>query len=330
MALPTTYDALKIVFNEPFPETFKSSAECHDSTRVGGFDFPKKVKDTDYARSKCIAGMRIEEIPLLPLLWQGKHTWDLRLVMNGRFFAVHLSRNLAESLTIQGLLWAIREDASKNKRDTPPREADSFTDLSVLCSSYAAHHKLAYSTNSDKKKASEHMGHTMIELLRNTLPRSEPDDVKNRLRKLEEENEKLKQQLLTPEQKLKAALQQNSTPKKHTASSAPVTPAEPEHPLEEVRRAAGKHKLLAASAPTGSSQAAVNKWVASLKLSKQQSAHVSKMIQRLTQQVDKTEDLVKAMIESMLKDWGLPDKLSSSMAFAPALQVLVHCHEIIH
>ena len=72
-----------------------------DANAVHDLKFPDRVRASRWSRSKGINGKLVEQVPLLPLLWNQFENWDLRCLANGRAVYVNITKSFKETQMIQ-------------------------------------------------------------------------------------------------------------------------------------------------------------------------------------------------------------------------------------
>ena len=100
---------------------------------------------------------------------------------NGRYCAPEIMRKFSESVTLSTLIAGIR----KRKPDS------TFLDIDALAQRLATKDNLPFATDTDKRKAYIHLADHILSLLEKLLPQAVPQELLERMQKLEEENKRL-------------------------------------------------------------------------------------------------------------------------------------------
>lgn len=92
--------------NEP---AWRPDDEHHDANQVYGSVLRKKVKTTKFSGRQGIAGIPTFRLKLTDLLWQGRKSWNLRRVSEGRWTTMLMLRSLDEVCVCEAITKIARD-----------------------------------------------------------------------------------------------------------------------------------------------------------------------------------------------------------------------------
>ena len=169
-----------------FPETFRKEEGYLDANAVHELKFPDRVRASRWSRSKGINGKLVEQVPLLPLLWNQFENWDLRCLANGRAVYVNITKSFKETQMIQAFIWQLRK--------TKQAGTTEMIDIESIAETWANKEKKAFKSHQDKRKVYEDMSTFMLQALMDKLPpeTTQAADLLATIKQQQEEIDKLK------------------------------------------------------------------------------------------------------------------------------------------
>lgn len=254
-----------------------------------GYQLPRRVASTTFTEEAGIAGKDVLTIPLASLLYDGVSNWGLRFISSGQRGFFVMSRNYRESVLLYSLIAALRDQ-----------------DLEVIISQYSRTKDQPYSTQDEKKIATQKFAQHMVDHMANVGPQKAQETLANRIKELEAENTKL----------LHAKVLHQ--PPMHSARADPF-----QQEYEALRRTADQDKFLGKSAPTTSKAREVGLWV---KKTAGKKADVDSICHKFTEFFDKRSQEQKISDTDILRtiaiEWGMPFGLAATMDAKTTIRVL--------
>ena len=100
---------LRPLHSVPTPAEFNPDDDHYDTTRIAGYDLPKVITHTAFARQLGIEGEDIARVPLLNFLHEQWNSWWLRHLTYGGEVRIVVAKSMPESVFAAGLLSQIRQ-----------------------------------------------------------------------------------------------------------------------------------------------------------------------------------------------------------------------------
>ena len=164
------------------PETWKPSHDFLDTNLVYGLALPRQVISTSVSRNLGIDNVPIHEVKLVPIIHNMSQNWCLRLLANGKATFIEMFRSRQECFFASALMKLLR---------------DQQVDFNQLLAGAATKHGLSTDLTqwSARKAALEALADFTMEQFRTILPQDPSNQLMERLRRVEEENARLRTQI---------------------------------------------------------------------------------------------------------------------------------------
>ena len=164
------------------PDTWKPNQDFLDTNLVYGLALPRQVISTSVSRNLGIDNVPIHEAKLIPIIHNMSQNWCLRLLANGKATFLELFRSRQECYFTSALMKILREQQ---------------VDFNQLLSGAAAKQGLSTDLTqwSARKAALEALADFTMEQFRTILPQDPSNQLMERLRRMEEENARLRMQV---------------------------------------------------------------------------------------------------------------------------------------
>ena len=269
----------KIGMSSTVPSSFKSDQDYLDTNVVMGYMLPRRVASTTFSEECGTAGWDVQTLPASAIVYEGLANWGLRYVASGQRGYFVMSRTYRESSFIYSLIAALKDH-----------------DLDVLISQYSRAQDQAYSSQDEKKIATQKFAQYIVTHMADLGPKKAQESLANRIKELEAENAKL------------------ATNKPGQAASKSSPSSTGTEPFQELRREDAQDRYLGKTAPASHKAREVNAWIKKTPGAK---ANIDLVTNTLQEVFDKRSNEQKSkdvdQLRAMAIEWGLPFATAAMM-----------------
>ena len=301
------------------PQTFNPTDQYHDSNLLSGLPLPRTIAATAWTRQHNFAGMPLQDIKLLLVVYKGWENWQLRSFANGYFVNAILTRSMKETVFMNELLHQIRQ---------------SKIDLDATARKYADSKKIAIdlSSNDGKAKALRLLIPPLVDTLQPYIETFGSTYDLDTIQKKEEENAELRAQIAALEQQSKTPTSSTSQRRQKvalpvhsddTAPDADKTHDGPDDASDLIQKlfTRAKSDFLAQNPPPAHTPSKITAWINAFKLTAPQR-------KSLTTFITKTGELFKSipppqfeLLRQKCVGWGLPVSTAAHLSKVDLLRV---------
>ena len=272
--------------------------DSYDRHMVMGLGMPRLIQATQWSREKRIAGRDLQDIHLSELTWDGLNNWGFRLMANGRYINVEITRSFKESAMIHEMLSTLRK-----------RRSDGTTiDIDLVSHKFAEKHDMKFDTDTDKqavyKALGGHLANSLAEFLPHAQAASKEAQMMEKLDKLLKDNETLRKQLADKEKGGKQTSIKDAFSRKQSKRDEPAI---------AMYRKGDKDTVFESNAPVDAKTISVNKFIKDIGLDKTQDAAYKSVLQDIKDIMKELPEAESAVLGSYIVEWGMPFDIAKGL-----------------
>lgn len=267
------------------------------------------MESTQWSRKAQIAGVSVDQVKLVDVMYGGLQNWGLRLIANGRFSALEVFRSRQEAMVASSLFKEIYNqkddvDLTKVLKHFAPANSN-FDDFSV------------------KQQAVKSLCTNIVEHLKQYMPVDQNQQMLQELEKLRQENQALKANQGTPPPPggTIPALFHGSTGSGAAQPSQLNTVQSSQTFLDQYRKPASAPAIFGTSPPESHTKAKIEAWI-KRHVSKEEQPKIEATVDRIRDAHSKIPPGDRPSLEPLLSEWGLTSAVLSKCNLEAQIKLL--------